>query len=438
MLRPTAILKRSLIFVHRWLGVALSVIFLLWFVSGIVMMYWSFPEVTAEDRLQRAPVLDPARIQLSAEQAAALLGRDEPPAQVAADQLRRPSRLSLRRRWTWRRAAVAAVPRWSTPTMAASRSAVDGADDRSRGGRLGRAAAERGDEDPVEEVDQWTVGGLLRSLRPLYKYSWPDGQQVYVNGNTAEVVQYTTTASRFWAYLGAIPHWLYFTPLRKHQPEWFSFVVWSSLIGTLSRADRGRHCRLDVLAAEALSLCGRAHQHSVSRLEALAHDRRSVLRRGHDHVGVQRAAVDGAVSDHRPADRPDGSRRRRSDRGGAGGGRRPWRAGRRARRAARQRAARACPSYADEASARGDCVGAGLRREGARVHVVCRRAGLPRLERPRRDAHHSGRRRAAERVRPTTIMRVVREAVGNGLAELRIMTSTTPTTSIGAASGRCR
>ena len=46
VVRPAALLKRSLIFVHRWIGVALSVIFLLWFASGIVMMYWSFPDVT--------------------------------------------------------------------------------------------------------------------------------------------------------------------------------------------------------------------------------------------------------------------------------------------------------------------------------------------------------------------------------------------------------
>ena len=85
----------------------------------------------------------------------------------------------------------------------------------------------------VEEIDQWTVGGL-RSQLPLQKFSWPDGQQVYINGDTGNVVQYTTTSSRFWAYLGAIPHWMYFTPLRKHQAEWFSFVVWSSLIGTVA------------------------------------------------------------------------------------------------------------------------------------------------------------------------------------------------------------
>jgi hypothetical protein len=33
-----ALAKRSLIFIHRWLGVALCVLFLLWFPTGIVMI----------------------------------------------------------------------------------------------------------------------------------------------------------------------------------------------------------------------------------------------------------------------------------------------------------------------------------------------------------------------------------------------------------------
>jgi prolipoprotein diacylglyceryltransferase len=47
-----------------------------------------------------------------------------------------------------------------------------------------------------------------------------------------EVVQYTTTPSRVGAYLGPIPHWLYFTPLRSHQPQWSVVVIWSSGIAT--------------------------------------------------------------------------------------------------------------------------------------------------------------------------------------------------------------
>ena len=58
-------IKRAIIFVHRWLGVALCLFFLLWFPSGIGMMYWEFPSVEAADRLDRSPALDPSTIRLS-------------------------------------------------------------------------------------------------------------------------------------------------------------------------------------------------------------------------------------------------------------------------------------------------------------------------------------------------------------------------------------
>ena len=175
--------------------------------------------------------------------------------------------------------------------------------------RVGRPAARRGEKGAGRRSRPVDGGRRCATQRPLYKYSWPDGQQVYVNGDTAEVVQYTTTSSRFWAYLGAIPHWLYFTPLRKHQRG----VVLVRRLVVAHRHDRGADGRgdrdLDVLAAEALPPCGRADQHSVPGLEALAHDRRALLRRRHHDLGVQRPAVDGAVSDHGPADGADGRRR---------------------------------------------------------------------------------------------------------------------------------
>ena len=51
-------LKKALIFVHRWMGVSLCLLFLSWFASGIVLMYWDYPAVSEADRLSRAPVLD--------------------------------------------------------------------------------------------------------------------------------------------------------------------------------------------------------------------------------------------------------------------------------------------------------------------------------------------------------------------------------------------
>ncbi len=88
--------------------------------------------------------------------------------------------------------------------------------------------------EEITEVDQWTLQTRLGELSPVFKYSWPNGEQLYVSQATGEVVQYTTTMSRIGAYLGPIPHWFYFTPLRKHGPEWSRVVIWSSGIGTIS------------------------------------------------------------------------------------------------------------------------------------------------------------------------------------------------------------
>ncbi len=75
-------IKRAVIFVHRWLGVALCLFFLLWFPSGIGMMYWDFPGVTAADRLEHAAALEASAVHLSPADAYAVSGLTQPPSQV--------------------------------------------------------------------------------------------------------------------------------------------------------------------------------------------------------------------------------------------------------------------------------------------------------------------------------------------------------------------
>jgi PepSY-associated TM region len=214
-------LKRSAIFVHRWLGVALCVVFLIWFPSGIGMMYWDYPGVSAGDRLQRMPALDGSKVRLSPEQAYATVADGPLPAPIRLNSFDgRP------------------VYRFGDEGIVYADTG-DAQIDVSPELMLRVAAAWTGQPanaarvESVEEVDQWTVGGVFR-FAPLWKYSWPNGEQVYVSETSGEVVQYTTTGSRLGAYVGAIPHWLYFTPLRKHGLEWSRVVIWSSGIGTFA------------------------------------------------------------------------------------------------------------------------------------------------------------------------------------------------------------
>src|SRR5688572_13449980 len=216
-----ALLTRSAIFLHRWLGVLLCVVFLIWFPSGIGIMYWDYPGVSAGDRLERSPALDASTVRLSAEEAYARIA-DEP-----LSGLIRLNSFDGR-----------PVYRFGSDGIVYADTG-DAQIDVSKELMLRVAAAWTGQPatvaqiEAVEEVDQWTVGGVFR-FRPLWKYSWPNGEQVYVSEQSGEVVQYTTTGSRLGAYVGAIPHWLYFTPLRKHGLEWSRVVIWSSGIGTLA------------------------------------------------------------------------------------------------------------------------------------------------------------------------------------------------------------
>lgn len=216
---------RILIVAHRWVGVALCVLLLLWFLSGIGMMYWTFPSVSARDRLERAPALDPATIVLSPEEAATRAGLDPQPAQVRLNTF--DGRPVYRFAGVGRGGARMIYADTGEEQTTASRAMRDRIAAAWTGQSAVDAAVER-----VTDVDQWTVAGQLRTLRPLWKYSWPSGEQLYI-GEAGEIVQYTTTGSRLGAYVSAIPHWVYFTPIRQHQPQWLQFMIWSAGIGTV-------------------------------------------------------------------------------------------------------------------------------------------------------------------------------------------------------------
>lgn len=212
-------LRNALIFVHRWLGVSFCLLFLLWFASGMAMMYWDFPNISAADRLSRAPALQASAIRLSPLDGYSQLKTSEPVSslQLASFDGRPAYRFGIGLAESIVYADDGQAQEDCTPAMNL----------RIASAWTGQTPALAKVEEVTEE-DQWTVSEEFEDLRPLRKYSWPNGSQAYVSETTCEVVQYTTRASRLGAYLGAIPHWLYFTPLRKRAGVWSRIVIWAS------------------------------------------------------------------------------------------------------------------------------------------------------------------------------------------------------------------
>lgn len=45
--------------IHRILGTMLSILFFVWFVSGIVMIYHTFPRITPDEKMDKLEPLSP-------------------------------------------------------------------------------------------------------------------------------------------------------------------------------------------------------------------------------------------------------------------------------------------------------------------------------------------------------------------------------------------
>lgn len=189
------------------------------------MMYWQYPQVSAADRLRRAPALDASRILLSPQQAYARLGAEGAPADTQLVTL--DARPAYRFRFGLGDLSIVYADNGQMQEDFPPDLTL-----RVASAWTGQPASAAKEVDSTEE-DQWTVSEEFAELRPLRKYSWPDGEQVYVSTVTGEVVQYTTRGSRLAAWFGAIPHWLYFTPLRKHGQQWTRVVIWASGLGTV-------------------------------------------------------------------------------------------------------------------------------------------------------------------------------------------------------------
>jgi hypothetical protein len=212
--------RKWMILIHRYLGIALSLLFVIWFASGIVMIYaGGIPRLTPELRRERLQQLDLSGIRIAPSEAAerAELGRD-------------PERVVL--------LTVMGRPAYRFPGAATVFADTGDLLDEI-GETEAQSVASRFMNLPVEQLryvrtltrpDQWT---LTERQWPLYKFAVSDaaGTELYVSAQLGEVSVITTRRGRMLAWIGTIPHWLYFAPLRLNQPLWYRIVVWAAGLG---------------------------------------------------------------------------------------------------------------------------------------------------------------------------------------------------------------
>ena len=210
-------LKRWLILGHRWLGIGTGLFFATWVLSGLVMMYVPFPNLTEAARLAGLPAIAWERVRLG------------PDAALGFVQL--PPDLSLGMR------GDAPVYRATLDTgerrvVSAETGAVLGPLSGAEALALVRARGGTGPNPTVTTIhrDQWTVTARYDSLRPFHVVALDDpaGTERSVSQVTGAVALETTRFARGWNWLGSIPHWIYLTPLRARADLWRDVLLWIS------------------------------------------------------------------------------------------------------------------------------------------------------------------------------------------------------------------
>lgn len=214
----------TLIFLHRWLGIFIGLVMLLWCISGFVMMYVQYPELNERQSRQFLSVLNLDRCcKLPDSENMQVETVDYFSIEMLA------GKPVVRIGW---------FPNEEMSIDLHNGKWLDGiSEDQAKyiaaffqqHHRIEGTLEYRG----VIHNDQWTVYSRYHPHRPLHYFAANDdkGTEFYISSTSGEVVQITTRKQRFWNWIGSVSHWLYFTKLRENTYLWSQTVIWLTIIG---------------------------------------------------------------------------------------------------------------------------------------------------------------------------------------------------------------
>lgn len=207
---------RPLSFVHRWLGICVGFIFALWFVSGAILVFVPFPELSDTQRIVGSELVDFAKVRISPREALATASGASVEGVRLVDVAGEPRYVLSVRGGPAQSISASSGRRLGLLTPAAARSEAASFSD-------GRVVGLRGPFD----YDQWTVHDQYDPFRPFYVAHIQDehGTENYVSARSGQVLQRTERFQREWNQMGAVVHWANFVGLRRHKTLWRSVML---------------------------------------------------------------------------------------------------------------------------------------------------------------------------------------------------------------------
>lgn len=210
-----------MMFVHRFTGTIISFCFFMWFVTGLVLIYHPYPRLSDSADNARKEILP-----------------DSLPNMEKLTASVRDSVNSISVRQFLGQTLIRVSAGDSTFTQCADTSQrkhkVTFADIETIARRW--VDEKPANVDTLHKRAQWILYERYERAMPIYKFTYndADGHELFISGKTGSVQQFTDRNQRFWAWIGAIPHKLYFPIIRENVDVWKAFITTGGILCLLA------------------------------------------------------------------------------------------------------------------------------------------------------------------------------------------------------------
>ncbi len=213
------VFKKIIFKIHQVTGIILGLMFLAWFLSGIILIFAGFPHASREERFQHLEPFNRADFEKILPLPDSVKGSVELEKQEDRPVYRVTTGKKAQR--VIDACTLQIIPGFSEASCK-----------RVAGNFMGCPVKKTVKTD---QLDQWMPWSYYRPLLPIYKFRMDDDRHtvLYVSSRTGAIVQQTDRKSRWLARIGAIPHWIYFRSLRLQVQLWKQVIIRISAIGLL-------------------------------------------------------------------------------------------------------------------------------------------------------------------------------------------------------------
>jgi uncharacterized iron-regulated membrane protein len=222
--------RKLLIYSHRWLGIGITVMFLLWTLSGVVLMYYGHPQITSGERLLRLESINLSNAIVTPAEAAAKAHIKPSRVRLSMYNGRPLYRLTRNSIGNWR--AVYADTGEVLPDMGREQAMQ----------WMKQFAPEYSStmtyDAYLKSPDELTRIPTLAGYAPMHRIAMNDaaGTEYYVSEKSSDIIQKTDRRGRILAFSGYIIHNLFFFRQRTWWTPFLDFIAWTAMLMVVTGA----------------------------------------------------------------------------------------------------------------------------------------------------------------------------------------------------------